>query len=69
METRGSDEKRGCDGDARKRWRSEAASNGGAQTTESDRDFAMRERSRRRKTKVSKSFSWRQRDGEDFQHI
>ncbi|KAK9136745.1 hypothetical protein Sjap_007339 [Stephania japonica] len=62
-------EKRGCDGDARQRWRSEAAmetreaaSNGGAQTTErekeSERDFEIRERGheeeKRKSPKVSR---------------
>ncbi|KAK9082824.1 hypothetical protein Scep_029295 [Stephania cephalantha] len=55
-------EKRGCDGDARQRWRSKAAWNGGAQTTEREkergRDFAMRERGheeeKRKSPKVSR---------------
>ncbi|KAK9130048.1 hypothetical protein Sjap_010535 [Stephania japonica] len=52
--------KRGCDGDGRQRWRSEAASNGGVQTTEREkkaRDFEMRERGheeeKRKSPKVS----------------
>ncbi|KAK9103057.1 hypothetical protein Sjap_020311 [Stephania japonica] len=54
-------EKQGCDENVRQRWRSEAASNGGAQTTErekeSERDFEMKERGheeeKRKSPKVS----------------
>ncbi|KAK9125806.1 hypothetical protein Scep_014652 [Stephania cephalantha] len=49
------------DGDARQRWRSEAASNGGAQTTErekeSERDFAMRQRGHEEEKKKSPKVS------------